>query len=127
MYKYLHVFFGIARGREADVAASVEQEGEATVQFAKVPIAAVSAVAVSAGALLVGFVVAVVVVDGAVAVGGDAVLDADVGRNAGVAVAVSGFAGLPKKTEKHRTVCQSLSDKHPVTFHSHIRGMSAQL
>ena len=88
---YLHVFFGIAQGREGDVAVSVEQEGEATVRFAKVPIAAAAAAAAAVAVAAPAAVVFVaLVVDGAVAVGGDVVADADVGRNAGVAVAVSG-------------------------------------
>ena len=132
---YVHVFFGIAQGREGDVAASVEQVGEAMVRLARVPTAAeaepckvaAAVAAAAAAAVAAAFVVSVAVVDdGAVAVGGGVVAAAGVGRNAVVAVAVPVFAGLPKMKEE-RTFCQSLSDKHPVTFQSFVLCSSAQL
>ena len=108
---YVHVFFGIARGREEDAAVSAGQEAVATARFAKVTIAAVAAAAAPAAATVVVMFCA----DGAAAAaagagGGDAVAGADVTRNEGEAVAGSGSAGSPKAAED-RTVGQSLHDK----------------
>ena len=109
---YVHVFFGIARGRDEDAAVSAGQEAVATARFAKVTIAVVAAAAAPAAATVV---VVMFCADGAAAAaagagGGDAVAGADVTRNEGEAVAGSGSAGSPKAAED-RTVGQSLHDK----------------
>ena len=112
MPTYVHVFFGIARGREEDAAVSAGQEAVATARFAKVTIAVVAAAAAPAAATVVAVMFCA---DGAAAAaagagGGDAVAGADVTRNEGEAVAGSGSAGSPKAAED-RTVGQSLQDK----------------
>ena len=110
---YVHVFFGIARGREEDAAVSAGPEAVATVRFARVTIAVVVVAAAAPAAAAAGVVV--FCADGAEAAvaaggGGGAVAGADVTRNEGEAVAESGSAGSPRAAE-NRTVCQSLHDK----------------
>ena len=112
MPTYVHVFFGIARGREEDAAVSAGQEAVATARFAKVTIAVV----VAAGAAPAAAAAAVVMFcadDAAAAAGaggGGAVAGADVTRNEGEAVAETGSAGSPRAAED-RTVGQSLHDE----------------
>ena len=97
MPTYVHVFFGIARGREEDAAVSAGQEAVATARFAKGTIAVVVAAGAAPAAA-------------AGAGGGGAVAGADVTRNEGEAVAETGSAGSPRAAED-RTVGQSLHDK----------------